>query len=68
RAASGGQNFVLDPAEPGPRELADYETFRSLPLSFSIVRVYALSHEHDAAIGRALQTVLGAVSDAKTNM
>lgn len=68
RVASGGQNFVLDPAEPEPRELADYELFRSLPLSFSIVRVYALSHEHDAVITQGLQSVLGAVSDAKTNM
>ncbi|MDB5390786.1 MAG: hypothetical protein JWM11_6432, partial [Planctomycetaceae bacterium] len=68
RVASGGQNFVYDPAETEPRELAEYELFRSLPLSFSIVRCYAQSHDHDAAITRALQSVLGAVSDAKTNM
>ena len=68
RVASGGQNFVHDPGESEPRELAEYELFRSLPLSFSIVRVYAKTHDHDLAITRALQTVLGAVSDAKTNM
>jgi hypothetical protein len=68
RVASGGQNWVLDPAESEPKELAEYELFRSLPLSFSIVRVYAHNHDHDAPIARALQSVLGAVSDAKTNM
>ena len=68
RGASGGQNFGLDPAEAEPRELAEDELFRSLPLSVSIVRVYAQSHDHDVAITRALHSVLGGVADAKTNM
>lgn len=69
RVASGGQNYVYDPGEgEEPRVLAEYELFRSLPLSFSIVRIYARGHEHDAALNRGLQAVLGATSDAKTNM
>ena len=68
RIPAGGQNFVYDPAEPEPRVLADYDLFRSLPLSFSIFRVYARDHLHDAELNRALNAVLGDVSDAKTNM
>lgn len=68
RVAAGGQNFVYDPGEGEVRELAEFELFRSLPLSFSICRLYARGHEYDAELNRALQAVLGATSDAKTNM
>ncbi|MBS0266650.1 MAG: HD domain-containing protein [Planctomycetes bacterium] len=68
RLPSGGQNFVFDPADGSPRELSDYELFRELPLSFSICRIYARDHAHDEAIQKALSSVLGDVSDAKTNM
>ncbi len=65
---AGGQNFALDPADSEPRELADSELFRSLPLSFSICRLYARDHKHDLEIQRALNSVLGEAGDAKTNM
>ena len=65
---AGGQNFVFDPAEGAPRELSDYELFRELPLSFSICRIYARDHSHDSQIQKALVSLLGDASDAKTNM
>jgi hypothetical protein len=68
RLPAGGQNFVFDPADTEPRELTDYELFRTLPLSFSIFRIYSRDHAHDAELNRALNSVLGDVSDAKTNM
>ncbi len=68
RLPAGGQNFVFDPAEGEPRELTDYELFRTLPLSFSICRVYTHDHADDQEIQRALAGVLGDASDAKTNM
>lgn len=68
RLPSGGQNFVYDPSEGAPCELSDYELFRELPLSFSICRIYARDHQHDAAIQKALLAVLGDAGDAKTNM
>jgi hypothetical protein len=68
RLPAGGQNFLLDPGVGTPRELSDDELFRSLPVSFSIFRVYAKDHRHDAELHRALNGVLGDVSDARTNM
>lgn len=68
RGPASGQNFVLDPAEGSPRPLNDVDLFRDLPLSFSICRVYARDHAHDAAIQQALAAVLGDAGDAKTNM
>ena len=68
RLPSGGQNFLLDPTESAPRELHDDELFRSLPISFAIFRVYAKTHEHDAALNTALNSVLGEAVDMKTNM
>ena len=68
RLPAGGQNFLLDPSSPDPVELSDDELFRSLPVSFLIFRVYARSHEHDAELNAALNSVLGGTSDSKTNM
>ena len=68
RLPAGGQNYIYDSTEGEPRELTDYELFRSLPLSFSLVRIYTHDHDHDAEISRALQAVIGAAADAKTNM
>lgn len=65
---AGGQNFLLDPAVGAPQELNDDELFRSLPISFSIFRIYSKDHEHDAVLNVALNKVLGAAVDAKTNM
>lgn len=68
RLPAGGQNFMFDPAVGSPRELADDDLFRSLPLSCSVFRVYACDHEHDAELNRALNEILGGSDDAKTNM
>lgn len=68
RLPAGGQNFLLDPADGTPRELHDDELFRALPTSFSIFRVYSKDHRHDAALHAAVNAVLGAVADSKTNM
>lgn len=68
RLPAGGQNHIDDPSQGGIKELSDSDVFKSLPLSFSIFRIYARDHEHDAALNKALNEVLGDVTDAKTNM
>jgi HD superfamily phosphohydrolase len=68
RRPAGGQNFVLDPAQGTPQELNDDELFRSLPISFSIFRIYSRDHEHDSDLNAALNTVLGDADDMATNM
>ena len=65
---AGGQNW-LQPAGGGdPVELHDDELFRSLPRAFAVFRIYARTHEHDAAINAALNAVLGDAGDSVTNM
>ena len=59
---------MVDSADDTPRELADDELFRGLPLSFAICRIYAEDHSHDKEIQRALNAVFGESRDAKTNM
>jgi len=68
RLPAGGQNYLLDTGHPEPIELHDDELFRSLPVSFLIFRVYARDHANDIAINQALNGVLGATADSKTNM
>lgn len=68
RLPAGGQNYLLDPGTGTTRELSDDELFRSLPVSFSIFRIYSTDHDHDAELNRALNTVLGDAGDSKTNM
>ena len=68
RLPAGGQNFLLDPTGGTPRELNDDELFRSLPVSFSIFRIYSKDHRHDAELNLALNAVLGQTGDTKTNM
>jgi len=68
RLPTSGQNFLLDPGHTAPVELNDDELFRSLPVSFLIFRVYARDHSHDVELNKALNAVLGATADSKTNM
>ena len=65
---AGGQNFLLDPSDTEPQPLDDDELFRQLPTSFSIFRIYSTDHAHDGPLNEALNTVVGDVDDAKTNM
>ncbi|MBI3465527.1 MAG: HD domain-containing protein [Planctomycetes bacterium] len=64
----GGQNFLYDPAIHEVRELTDHELFAQLPLSFSICRIYARSHQHDAALAAALDALLEPGGDTASNM
>ncbi len=68
RIPTTGQNFMLDPANGTPQELNDDELFRSLPVCFSLFRIYAKTHEHDQKLNLALNSVLGDSGDTKTNM
>jgi len=68
RLPTGGQNFLLDPSVGHPQELSDDELFRSLPVSFSIFRMYSQHHDQDDAVHQALNDVLGETGDSKTNM
>jgi hypothetical protein len=68
RRPAGGQNYVLDPAQGTPQELNDDELFRSLPISFSIFRIYSRNHQHDTDLNAALNAVLGDADDMATNM
>lgn len=68
RLPAGGQNFLFDPSSGDVQELHDDELFRALPVSFLIFRIYSKDHRYDAHLSAALNSVLGDVSDAKTNM
>jgi hypothetical protein len=65
---AGGQNFLLDPSDSTPLPLNDDELFAQLPTSFSIFRIYSTDHSHDGPLNVALNSVIGDVDDAKTNM
>jgi uncharacterized protein len=68
RLPAGGQNYLFDPAAGVPQELSDDELFKALPLSFLVFRIYSQDHRHDASLHGALASVLGAATDARTNM
>ncbi|HVJ68784.1 MAG TPA: HD domain-containing protein [Caulifigura sp.] len=68
RLPAGGQNYLFDPAAGQPQELSDDELFKALPLSFLVFRIYSQDHQHDALLHGALASVLGAATDARTNM
>lgn len=69
RGPAAGQNFVFDEARGKPRPLADSELFRQIPFSYRICRVYSETHEHDAALAKSLDTLVGpGAADDATNM
>lgn len=68
RLPAGGQNFLYDPGTGAPQELNDDDLFRSVPISFLIFRIYCQTHQYDALLNAALNSVLGDAIDAKTNM
>ena len=69
KGAASGQNFLFDTARGSVTPLADDDLFRRIPLSYRICRVYAQSHEHDAVLAAALDTLVGPTAvDDRTNM
>jgi HD superfamily phosphohydrolase len=62
------QNFVYEPATGQVSALNDHEQFTRLPVSFSLCRLYARDHSHDAELTTALDRLLQARGDDKTNM
>ena len=59
RGPAEGQNFLYDEAQNRTEPLTNDQLFRQLPLSHRICRVYAESDEHAAALGAALDRLLG---------
>jgi uncharacterized protein len=69
RGPAAGQNYLYDDARGKPRPLADSELFRQVPFSYRICRVYSETHEHDAVLAKALDTLVGpSAADDTTNM
>ncbi len=66
--ATAHQNFVYEPSTAQVRPLLEHEQFARLPVSFSLCRLYALDHAHDAELAVALDQLLQARGDDRTNM
>jgi HD superfamily phosphohydrolase len=67
-AAAVRQNFVYEPATGRINSLTEHEQFARLPVSFSVCRLYALDHAHDGELATALDRLLEARGDDRTNM
>jgi HD superfamily phosphohydrolase len=67
-AAAVRQNFVYEPATGQVRNLSAHEQFARLPVSLSLCRLYAHDHTHDAELAMALDRLLEACGDDKTNV
>jgi HD superfamily phosphohydrolase len=67
-SAAARQNFVYEPATGRVVPLSEHEQFIRLPASLSLCRLYAQDHEHDADLTTALDRLLQARGDDKTNM
>jgi HD superfamily phosphohydrolase len=67
-SATARQNFFFEPATGQVRPLSEHEQVTRLPVSFSLCRLYALDHRHDAELAAALDKLLQARGDDKTNM
>ncbi len=66
--ATARQNFLYEPATGRVRPLSEHEAFARLPVSFSLCRLYARDHSHDGDLANALDRLLQARGDDKTNM
>jgi len=62
------QNFVYEPAVNQVRPLAEHQEIVRLPVSFSLCRLYAEDHSHDANLAEALDRLLNLRGDDRTNM
>jgi HD superfamily phosphohydrolase len=67
-AGTARQNFVYEPATGRVQSLSDHELLVRLPVSFSVCRLYAEDHNHDAELATALDRLLASDGDEKTNM
>jgi HD superfamily phosphohydrolase len=67
-SAAARQNFLYEPATGKVRPLSEHEPIARLPVSFSVCRLYARDHAHDADLAGALDQLLQAKGDDKTNM
>lgn len=67
-SATARQNFVQEPATGQVRPLTEHEQIVWKPVSFSLCRLYARDHAHDADLAMALDKLLKATGDDKTNM
>jgi hypothetical protein len=68
RTAAARQNFLYEPATGKVRALGEHEQFARLPVSFSLCRLYTQDRSHDAELATALDRLLQAKGDDKTNM
>src|SRR5207248_3009092 len=68
RTAAAQQNFVYDPSTGQVRPLNEHEQFARLPVSFSLCRLFVQDHGHDADLAAALDRLVQARGDDKTNM
>lgn len=67
--ATAGMNFYYDSSANRVRPLSTHELYQKLPISHTIARIYAHDYEHQAALTRAMDQVLGTASqDDFTNM
>jgi len=62
------QNFFCEPATGQVRPLTEHELIINMPVSFSLCRLYTRDHAHDADLATALDRLLQASGDDKTNM
>lgn len=67
-AATARQNFIYEPATGQVKPLTEQEQFARLPVSFALCRLYAHDHQHDGELATALDRLLQANGDDKTNM
>ena len=68
RPHGGGEGLEAPPLPFEAVGQDGHDLFRALPVSFLIFRIYCQTHDHDAQLNAALQSVLGDAMDAKTNM
>ena len=67
--ATAGMNYYFDSSSGKIRSLTTHGLYRMLPISHTIVRIYAHNLEHESLFAQALDSLLGnAVEDDLTNM
>jgi hypothetical protein len=67
--ATAGMNYYFDSASGKIRSLTMHGLYRMLPISHTIVRIYAHDRQHEAFFAQVLDDLLGnAVEDDLTNM